>query len=44
MGHWTPMGVEPKDYDDDDDASAYNVLTCQNIQPYLYVLSSFILN
>ena len=19
MGHWTPMGVEPKDYDDDDD-------------------------
>jgi len=19
MGHWTPTGVEPKDYDDDDD-------------------------
>ena len=19
MGHWTPMGIEPKDYDDDDD-------------------------
>ena len=19
MGHWTPMGVEPTDYDDDDD-------------------------
>src|SRR6218665_1968357 len=44
MGHWTPMGVEPKDYDYYDDASAYNVLTCQNIQQYLYVLSSFILN
>ena len=21
MGHWTPTGVEPKDYDDDDDDS-----------------------
>ena len=20
MGHWTPTGVEPKDYDDDDDS------------------------
>jgi len=19
MGHWTPMGVEPRDYDDDDE-------------------------
>ena len=19
MGHWTPTGVEPKDYDDDDE-------------------------
>ena len=19
MGHWTPTGIEPKDYDDDDD-------------------------
>jgi len=22
MGHWTPTGVEPKDYDDDDDEGA----------------------
>jgi len=21
MGHWTPTGVEPKDYDDDDEIS-----------------------
>ena len=20
MGHWTPTGIEPTDYDDDDDA------------------------
>jgi len=23
MGHWTPTGVEPKDYDDDDDEAYY---------------------
>ena len=22
MGHWTPISVEPKDYDDDDDDSS----------------------
>jgi len=37
MGHWTPTGFEPKDYDDDDDdyyygynitfAFAYNMMT-----------------
>ena len=21
MGHWTPTGIEPKDYDDDDELS-----------------------
>ena len=21
MGHWTPTGIEPMDYDDDDDES-----------------------
>ena len=26
MGHWTPTGVEPMDYDDDDDEYIYSVL------------------
>jgi len=31
MGHWTPTGVEPKDYDDDDDDQAlYKALHNQN--------------
>ena len=25
MGHWTPTGVEPKDYDDDDDCHYRNL-------------------
>jgi len=24
MGHWTPTGIEPKDYDDDDDDVIYD--------------------
>ena len=25
MGHWTPTGVEPNDYDDDDDDSVKEI-------------------
>ena len=28
MGHWTPTGVEPKDYDDDDDFRKRTLLPC----------------
>jgi len=33
MGHWTPAGVEPKDYDDD--VHIHKLL-------FLYILSRFI--
>src|SRR6218665_345224 len=29
VGHWTPTGIEPKDYDDDDDCSPYGVDPCE---------------
>ena len=28
MGHWTPTGVEPKDYDDDDDEQEIQLEQC----------------
>jgi len=31
MGHWTPTGVEPKDYDDDDDENY--VEHCRGVHP-----------
>ena len=27
MGHWTPTGIEPKDYDDDDDEMSGKIQT-----------------
>ena len=31
MGHWTPTGVEPKDYDDDDETSRVVWRTCSQL-------------
>ena len=30
MGHWTPTGIEPTDYDDDDD-QAYGIVWCGSL-------------
>ena len=27
MGHWTPTGIEPMDYDDDDDELNYEIVS-----------------
>ena len=26
MGHWTPMGIEPTDYEDDDELTKFSFL------------------
>jgi len=42
MGHWTPTGVEPKDYDDDDDAVHYVCLDC-GLTRDIYTAQIFVL-
>src|SRR6218665_3395162 len=39
MGHWTPTGVEPKDYDDDDECktvSGHSGASCSTSFIYLF--------
>ena len=45
MGHWTPTGVEPKDYDDDDDDVYVNdlhVYICIK-QPLLFQINIYVM-
>ena len=40
MGHWTPTGVEPKDYDDDDECYDNNETQDENETHILDTLKS----
>jgi len=35
MGHWTPTGVEPKDYDDDDVVNEHVSKSLLQKQPFI---------
>ena len=40
MGHWTPTGIEPMDYDDDDDDITHSIIVLKLIFYRAGVLSA----